>query len=125
LVTGSQLADRAFLSRFRYQRLVVAALGESPVAFTRRLLLERAACQLGRGASVTDAGLEAGYGSSVAFGRAFARAFGAAPSRYEGGFRLAAPNGVHFHPPGGLIVPASDERSEIMDLTDRMLERDL
>src|SRR2546429_564426 len=37
-----------------------------------------------------------------------------------------ATNGVHFHPPGGLLMrPASHERKGAMDLTDRLLEHDL
>src|SRR5207237_8371855 len=39
-------------------------------------------------------------------------------------FRLPSPNGIHFHPPGALLV-AGGERSETMDLTDRLLEHDL
>jgi AraC family transcriptional regulator len=74
---------------------------------------------------VTVAGLDAGYSSTEAFSRAFTRAFGTAPSLFQGDFRLPAPNGVHFHPPGGLLVPAGNERSDTMDLTDRMLEHDL
>jgi AraC family transcriptional regulator len=107
--TGSELAARAHLSRFQFQRIVASAVGESPGAFRRRLLLERAAWELHRGTSVTDAAFTAGYGSVEAFSRAFARAFATPPSRHRGDFRLRAPNGVHFHPPGGLIVPAGDE----------------
>lgn len=123
---GGPLARRAHLSRFHFDRLVRAGLGEPPAAFRRRLLLERAAWRLGRSASVTDAGLEAGYASTEAFSRAFGRAFGAPPSQYAGGdrdFRIAAPNGVHFHPPAGVLVPG-DRRSDAMDVTDRLLEHD-
>jgi AraC-like DNA-binding protein len=123
--TGAELAARAYLSRYHFQRIVAAALGESPGALRRRLLLERAAWELLQGSSVTEAAFAAGYGSTEAFSRAFARAFSAPPSRYRGDFRLAAPNGVHFHPPGGLLVPAGTERRQIMDVTERMLEHDL
>lgn len=125
LDSGS-LASRAFLSRFHFDRLVAAGLGEAPGTFRRRLLLERAAWRLERGASVTEAGLEAGYGATEAFSRAFSRAYGVSPGRFAGkraDFRLAAPNGVHFHPPAGLRVPAGDRR-QAMDLTDRLLEHD-
>ena len=122
---GDELARRAYLSRFHFDRLVAAGLGEAPGKLRRRLLLERAAYKLDRGAPVLEAALGAGYSSGEAFTRAFRRAFGLSPSRFRGDFRLPAPNGVHFHPPGGLLVPAGTERSDPMDLTDRMIEHDL
>jgi AraC-like DNA-binding protein len=121
---GEELARRAYLSRFHFDRLVAAVLGESPGAFRRRLLLERAAYHLSSGHTVLEAALAAGYSSAEAFARAFRRAFDVAPSEFAGDFRLAAPNGVHFHPPGGLIVPGDDSRRASMDLTDRMVEHD-
>lgn len=48
-VGGEELARRVYLSRFHHDRLVSAAIGESPGAFRRRLLLERAAYELSRG----------------------------------------------------------------------------
>jgi AraC family transcriptional regulator len=41
-------------------RLVAAALGETPGAFRRRLLLERAAWEIRAGSSITEAGFAAG-----------------------------------------------------------------
>jgi AraC family transcriptional regulator len=122
---GDELARRVHLSRFHHDRLVAAAIGESPGAFRRRLLLERAAHELSRGDGVLEVAVRAGYGSGEAFARAFRCAFGAAPSRFHGDFRLPAPNGIHFHPPGGLLVPGDDTRRTPMDLVDRMLEHDL
>jgi AraC-like DNA-binding protein len=125
-VDGGSLAGRAYLSRFHFDRLVTAGLGEAPAAFRRRLLLERAAWQLARAHSVTEAGIDAGYGSTEAFSRAFSRAYGVAPSRFAAepaDFRLAAPNGIHFHPPAGLRLAGIDRRGA-MDLTDRLLEHD-
>ncbi|HEY2937691.1 MAG TPA: hypothetical protein VGJ25_13900 [Gaiellaceae bacterium] len=43
---GAELARRAHFSRFHFDRLVAAALHETPAAFRRRLLLERAAYEL-------------------------------------------------------------------------------
>lgn len=60
-------------------------------------------------AGVLDVAVEAGYSSHEAFTRAFRRAFGTAPAVWRGsaaGFLLAAPNDVHFYPPGGLRLPA-------------------
>jgi AraC family transcriptional regulator len=123
---GRALAARAMLSPFHFNRLVRAGIGEAPAGFRRRLLLERAAWQLGRGATVTDAALTAGYDAVEAFSRAFSRAFGVPPSRYADEpreFRLAAPNGIHFHPPGGLLLPGNT-RNDSMDLSDRLVEHD-
>jgi len=78
------------------------------------------------GVSVTDAGFQAGYGSTQAFSRAFSRAYAVTPSRFArdgGDFRIAAPNGIHFHPPAGLLLPG-DPRRGTVDLTDRLLEHD-
>ena len=120
---GAELARRAHLSRFHFDRVSAAILGESPAAFRRRLLLERAAYELTRETPATDAALGAGYSSLEAFTRAFRRAYGVAPSRFAGDFRADAPNGIHFHPPGGLLVPG-DERRQTMDLTTRLVEHD-
>lgn len=123
---GTALAARAMLSPFHFNRLVRAGIGEAPATFRRRLLLERAAWRLGRGASVTDAGLEAGYDAVEAFSRAFSKAHGVPPSRWAPGerdFRLEAPNGIHFHPPGGLVLPGN-AKATTMDLTDRLLEHE-
>lgn len=123
---GAALAARAMLSPFHFSRLVRAGIGEAPAAFRRRLLLERAAWQLARGMSVIEASLEAGYDAVEAFSRAFTRAHGVPPSRFSAEPRdywLAAPNHIHFHPPGGLRMPGQP-RTETMDLSDRLIEHD-
>ncbi|MFN0089625.1 MAG: helix-turn-helix domain-containing protein [Acidimicrobiales bacterium] len=102
---GASLASRAFLSRFHFDRVVAAGLGETPMALRRRLLLERAAWQLGHGRSVTDTAWAAGYESVEGFSRAFHSLHGVTPSGFaidERDFRVRAPNGVHFHPPDNL-----------------------
>ena len=123
---GPALAARAMLSPFHFSRLVRAGIGETPGGFRRRLLLERAAWRLGRGASVTEASLEAGYDAVEAFSRAFARAHGVPPSRFADEpreFRLPSPNAIHFHPPGGLLLPGQP-RTRTMDLSHRLVEYD-
>ena len=122
---GEDLAARAHLSRFHFDRVVSSVSGETPARLRRRVLLERAAFRLlTRRSTVLDVALEAGYSSNEAFTRAFRRAYGVGPAAWRsspGPIQLDAPNGVHFHPPGGLRLPPRDEVSS-MDLMQRMVE---
>jgi AraC family transcriptional regulator len=120
------LASRACLSRFHFDRLASAALGEPPGAFRRRLLLERAAHRLvSTTVTVIQIGAEAAYTSPDAFTRAFVRAYGTTPTGYRRQRRpvhdLPAANGIHFHPPGGLRLPAA-LRNENMDVLTRLYD---
>ena len=119
---GSLLARRAHFSRDHLDRILAAATGETPVALRRRLLLERAAWQLRTGAATpSEAAAAAGYGSLAAFSRAFTRAYGTPPSAFAGQVELDAPNGIHFHPPAGLLIPGAPQPVAHRDLTDRMV----
>jgi AraC-like DNA-binding protein len=122
---GRELAGRAHFSRDHLDRLLAAATGERPVALRRRLLLERAAWQLRTGAAPpSQVAVAAGYASLAAFSRAFARAHGVPPSRFAGSGRpvqLDAPNGVHFHPPAGLLVPGAGGSPGRHDLAERLV----
>jgi len=119
------LAARLHLSRSHLDRIVTAASGEAPGRLRRRILLERAAFRLLEGElGILDVALEAGYTSHEAFTRAFRRAYGHAPSGWRaepGPLHLPAPNRVHFHPPGGLRLPAREEVTS-MDLVVTMIE---
>lgn len=124
--TGADIARRAHLSRFHFDRVVTAAAGESPAAFRRRLLLERAAYRLlSEDTGVLELAIDAGYGSHEAFTRAFARAYGMSPREWRREpsrrFFLAAPSGVHFQPPAGLRLPAR-RKAKGMDVLVRMVE---
>ncbi|MGC4892081.1 helix-turn-helix domain-containing protein [Micromonospora sp. DT227] len=118
-VAPVDLAARAHLSRFHFDRLVAAATGEPPGVLRRRLLLERAAHRLVTSdRTVLDIAVEAGYGSHEAFTRAFRRSYGFAPTavrrRRPLTFReleLPCPSGVHFQPPGGLRLPAARQET--------------
>ena len=121
-------AGRHFLSRSHFDRVISATAGEPPAAFRRRILLERAAYQL---ATTSDGilrlAVDAGYSSNEAFTRAFQRAYGVAPSAWRARpqqIQLAAPNDVHFHPPGGIRLPATSEETT-MNLLVRMVEHHL
>jgi AraC-like DNA-binding protein len=124
-VRGEDLAARVHLSRFHFDRIVGAVCGETPARFRRRVLLERAAYRLVISQlSVLDVAVEAGYSSHEAFTRAFRRAYGVSPSAWRCAprrFQLPTPNGVHFHPPGSLRLPARTKVTA-MDLLTRMVE---
>ena len=122
---ADELAAQAHLSRFHFERVIVAVAGESPTRFRARVLLERAAYRMiTTDAILMDIAVEAGYGSHEAFTRAFRRCFGSAPSTWRqrpGTFRIDAPSGVHFHPPAGLRLPAR-HRMDAMDLIVELVE---
>jgi AraC family transcriptional regulator len=123
---AGELASRACLSRFHFDRLASALLGEAPGAFRRRIVLERAAHRLvSTSVTVIQLGAEAGYTSPDAFTRAFSRAYGITPAAYRRRRRsvhdLQSANGIHFHPPGGLRLPAT-HRSDTMDVLTRMYD---
>src|SRR5262245_65575064 len=74
--SAEQLARRAYRSRAQFFRGFGAMIEETPAAMRRRLLLERAAWQLGRTERlITEVAFDAHYGSLEAFTRAFCRAF--------------------------------------------------
>ena len=124
--TAADLARWAYLSRFHFDRVIGAVAGESPAAFRRRLLLERAAYRLlSSTTGVLDIAVVAGYRSHEAFTRAFTRAHGMTPSDWRRErsrrFFLEAPSGVHFHPPAGLRLPPL-RKVNGMDVVVRMVE---
>jgi AraC family transcriptional regulator len=124
-LSADEHAARAFMSRSHFDRVIRAVAGETPGAFRRRLLLERAAYRLATdGQDILAIALEAGYSSHEAFDRAFRRAYGVNPSKWRSAprqIRLPTPNDVHFHPPGGLRLPTRNEVTS-MDLIVRMVE---
>jgi AraC family transcriptional regulator len=122
---ATDMAARAHLSRFHFDRVIAAVAGETPTRFRSRVLLERAAYRMTTTErTLLDIALEAGYSSHESFTRAFRRAYGTAPSawrRRPARFQLPAPNGVHFRPPGGLRLPAR-HRMDGVDLVIEMVE---
>lgn len=126
--TLGRMAAGVYASPFHFARQLSRATGESPVAMRRRVLLERAAWELSAGVSVTEVAWGAGYDSVEGFGRAFARAFGHAPSatpRVPKQRWLPAANGIHFHPPMSLWVESESAGRHDMDPTSLLLHHDL
>ena len=79
-----ELARIACFSPYHFHRIFSAMVGESVAAYVRRLLLERAAMQLGYSMEpVTQIALCAGYESVDAFSRAFRSHMGLLPSEYR------------------------------------------
>ncbi|OBC14525.1 AraC family transcriptional regulator [Mycobacterium sp. 852013-50091_SCH5140682] len=110
-----EMARSSYVSEFHFSREVRRLTGEPPAAMRRRVMLERAAWRLQRGQGVADVAAAEGWSSAEVFSRAFRRAFGVPPSRAgDVAFRLAAPNGVHFHPPQSLWCDSDgDTRPDI------------
>lgn len=133
----AEMAGGAFSSPYHFSRQINRGTGESPVALRRRVMLERAAWQLGRGATVTEVAQVAGYDSPEGFSRAYSRAYGHPPSSTglggtgmgstpgSSGHWLPAPNGVHFHPPMNLWVNEAEEPRRGMQLTAHLVHHDL
>jgi AraC-like DNA-binding protein/uncharacterized damage-inducible protein DinB len=110
-------------------RLFRSVIEETPAALRRRLLLERAAYQLGHtGMSVTDVALDAYYGSLEAFTRAFRKAFRTSPSIYrrmrDPHFHLPASNRIHFLASGESTTGPTTKGGKDMDLFDRFAGND-
>ncbi len=119
------MARSSYASEFHFSREVRRLTGESPAALRRRIMLERAAWRLHRGESVSAVADAGGWSSAEVFSRAFSRVFGVPPSRAaEVQFRLPAPNGLHFHPPGSLWLD-SDGDSKEPDISQLMVAHDV
>ena len=104
-------------------------VAETPAAMRRRLLLERAAYQLGHtGMSVTDIALDANYSSLEAFTRAFRKAFRISPSLYrrmrDPHYHLPASNKIHFFAPASSQKGSPTKGGSDMDLFDRFAGND-
>jgi AraC-like DNA-binding protein len=121
-----EMARSSYVSEFHFSREVRRLTGEPPAALRRRVMLERAAWRLQRGEGVADVAVAEGWSSAEVFSRAFRRAFGVPPSRAgDVGFRLAAPNGVHFHPPHSLWCDGDGDAGSGPDVSQFMLVHDV
>ncbi len=122
------MARDSYVSEFHFSREVRRLTGEPPAALRRRIMLERAAWRLGRGEGVAAVAADEGWSSPEVFSRAFRRAFGIPPSAMTAtgrGFRLPAPNGLHFHPPQSLWIDGEAGEQQTAGVTRLMLAHDV
>ncbi|MBP4046832.1 AraC family transcriptional regulator [Chromobacterium violaceum] len=79
-----RLAEEACFSRFHFHRLYRNLMGETVMESRQRMLLHRAAGELGRAdRPLASVAVRAGFSSSAAFIRAFAGRYGETPGRYR------------------------------------------
>lgn len=81
--TVASLARVARSSRSLFSERFRTTVGEPPLRYLSRVRMERAMELLDRGASVGQAATSLGYGSDVAFSRAFRRHVGSSPSQWR------------------------------------------
>lgn len=80
-LTVGEIAARAYISEFHFQRVFSAICGLTVGKYVRNRRLTLAARELaGGGVKVTDVAMKYGYGSMEGFSRAFARFHGVSPS---------------------------------------------
>lgn len=120
-----EMARSTHASEFHFSREIRRLTGESPAAMRRRIMLERAAWRLQRGEKVAAVAAAEGWSSAEVFSRAFRRTFGVPPSHASDiGFRVPAPNGLHFHPPGSLWLDSAGDAKE-PDISQLMVAHDI
>ncbi len=121
----AEMARSSFASEFHFSRQVSRLTGEPPAAIRRRVMLERAAWRLQRGEGVASVSAEEGWSSPEVFSRAFRRSYGVPPSQAgDVEFRLAAPNGLHCHPPESLWLNSADD-AKPPDVSQLMVAHDI
>ena len=88
----ARLAEVACFSPYHFHRIYRYLMGETPAETLRRLRLHRASGDLlHTKRPLTEIAKRSGYGSVVAFARAFAAAYGMPPAAYRRRGRLVAP----------------------------------
>lgn len=106
----ASLAGVAGLSPHHFHRVFKAATGVTPKAYASAHRAARLRAELGRGARVTEAIYEAGYGSSSRFYEQADRRLGMTAADYRAGGRNTALRFAIGHCSLGAIIVAASER---------------
>jgi AraC family transcriptional regulator len=101
------LARMAWFSAFHFHRIYAAITGETIREFVARLRLERAASTLLRfpERSITEIALDAGFGGSAAFARAFRAAYGMTASEFRKTGKPLRKRGEEGRKGAGYVAP--------------------
>lgn len=91
LHSAEEVCQTFGISRSGLWRLFTSQLGQTPSAYLRQVRLNNARLLLERGASVTEAAMEVGFGDCSHFIRLFREAFGMTPLRYKNSRGAAQP----------------------------------
>ena len=107
-----ELARVANFSPFHFHRIFSALVGETLSDFIRRLRLERSAQRLvdNPKKSITEIALDAGFGESASFAKAFRERFGMTAGAWRtGGFREYGKSGQTKSKPGQAVRKKSQD----------------
>ncbi|QUN05163.1 AraC family transcriptional regulator [Shewanella yunxiaonensis] len=109
-LSAEQLSEVAACSRFHFHRIFMAFMGLSTTRYIQRVKLRRASFQLAfEQQKIIDIAIEAGFGSSEAFTRAFKSSFLQTPSQFR-----TQPDWQHWH--SVLQLPMIAKEDYIMDV---------
>ena len=116
-LTIGDLAARAFMSPFHFQRVFARVAGERCGHMVRRLRLERAAWQLqNTEMRIADIAFDAGFESQEAFARSFRAEFASAATDFREAqwlsHHLLTANLSHFEPVGRTVFRPLARRGE-------------
>lgn len=116
-LTLNELADVACFSSFHFHRIFTYLTGETPIAFTQRLRIEKAAQLLrnNQALSVSEIAFMCGFSSLSLFSRTFRKTFGVTSREFRKEDRIVlAKNGVYFSKQGKLVSKNGKNNPAIM-----------
>jgi len=114
-ITVEQVAQSAFMSKFHFQRLFSAYLGETVSQYILHRRLERAAETLvnKKGLTITEIAKRAGFETGSTFSRAFKKHFNISPSN----FRQASDFSVFSENQSNPFLKTSSAKTAPIDIT--------